>query len=498
MVRRTGFKKEELERCLSSPIMKKVLRGSTGSFSIRYLFINEYINYINQQQSNSKYMPVINPPGSFNPGSLATLAKRIIGRKRCEPVDILFISRNRQVKVKVGSRYVVGDYIFYSIIDEITRRYPEYKIHLLILDYSYNKYMYLTIKSFLEASYISLRSFAEWSFYKGRLLADQECYDCGYLASYFFHPRIFLRNALLGYSLNKMIELLHPKVIVANDDCIYTRPLGTDAKTIVLQSARMSEYLERCRKYIFHDPEIKPDYFLTSGTSFSRIKEEVQAAKRVVTTGLPRYDVLFYASESYSKPEFFQRYNINPNHRIVYWSTQCHVLSDEENSANFQEVFGAMKQLKNVTLVIKQHPAEDESHTQAIRTHMDDFDINAIIAPRDSDTYEQLFICDLLITKASTTAMEAVALKKPVIILNLSGEPDSVEYVREGVARGVYEAGRLLFAIEQLLRSDSDLAAHRDGYIERYLYKVDGKATERVVEIITRLLSNASPYDDAK
>jgi hypothetical protein len=492
--RENRLKKEELERCLSSPIIKKLLRGSTGSFSIRYLFINEYINYINQQQSNSKYMPVINPPGSFNPGSLATLAKRIIGRKRCEPVDILFISRNRQVKVKVGSRYVVGDYIFYSIIDELMRKHPEYRIHMFILDDSYDKYNYLTMSNILEAAYVSLKV-TKSSYYRGLFLADQNFCNCGHVASYFFHPRIFLRNVLLGYSLEKMIEMLRPKVIITNDDCIYTKPLGSKAKTIVMQSARVAEYLEEYRKYIFYDPELKPDFFLSSGMVYSKIKEDIQAAKSVQTTGLPRYDVLFYASEIYSKLKFFQRYNLNPDHRIVYWSTQCHVLSDKENAANFKSVFGALKQLKNVTLVIKQHPAEDESYTQAIRKHMDDFDINAIITPRDSDTYEQLFICDLMITKASTTAMEAVALRKPVVILNLSGEPDFVEYVREGVALGVYEARRLLPAIEQLLDSDSDQAANRDRYIEKYLYKVDGRATERVVEIITRLCSNASLDD---
>lgn len=84
--------------------------------------------------------------------------------------------------------------------------------------------------------------------------------------------------------------------------------------------------------------------------------------------------------------------------------------------------------------------------------------------------------------------MEAVALNKPVIILNLSDQDDSVEYVVEGVATGVYDAGLLKESIERLLRDDSELAANREKYIQKYLYKVDGKATQRVLEIILSYL----------
>ena len=44
-----------------------------------------------------------------------------------------------------------------------------------------------------------------------------------------------------------------------------------------------------------------------------------------------------------------------------------------------------------------------------------------------------------MLTKDSTTAMEAIALNKPVIVLNLGGEPDVVDYVEHCVALGVYK-----------------------------------------------------------
>ncbi len=88
--------------------------------------------------------------------------------------------------------------------------------------------------------------------------------------------------------------------------------------------------------------------------------------------------------------------------------------------------------------------------------------------------------------------MEAVALNKPVIVLNLGGEPDPVEFVKEGVALGVYRKEDLGPAIKSLLIDDSQLARNRNRYIEKYLYRVDGKATEQVVNLINQMIEGGA------
>jgi glycosyltransferase involved in cell wall biosynthesis len=219
-------------------------------------------------------------------------------------------------------------------------------------------------------------------------------------------------------------------------------------------------------------------------------KNSIYEPEQVVVTWQPRYDVLYHADKNYSKERFFRRYKINPNHKIVLWTTQCHGLSNEENIKNFRAVFEIMQNIKNATLIIKQHPGEGKKYTKMIEKYLSTYKISAGVTPRSSDTYEQLFVCDLMITKNSTTAMEAIALNKPVIVLNLSGEPDVVDYVEQGVALGVYKEGDLRAIIEKLLKDDSELAKNRAKYIEKYLYKIDGKATERVVNLIEEMITN--------
>jgi UDP-N-acetylglucosamine 2-epimerase len=211
----------------------------------------------------------------------------------------------------------------------------------------------------------------------------------------------------------------------------------------------------------------------------------------VVVTGQPRYDILYHANKIYDKEEFLKRYKINPNHKIVLWATQCHGLSNEENIKNFKAVFETMQNIKNATLIIKQHPGEGEKYTKMIEKYLSTYKISAVVTPKSSDTYELLFVCDLMMTKNSTTAMEAIALNKPVIVLNLSGEPDVVDYVEQGVALGVYKEDDLKPAIEKLLKDDAELAKNRGRYIEKYLYKIDGKATERVVNLIMQTIEES-------
>ncbi len=62
--------------------------------------------------------------------------------------------------------------------------------------------------------------------------------------------------------------------------------------------------------------------------------------------------------------------------------------------------------------------------------------------------------------------------------------------MKEGVALGVYKTEDLKPTIKKLLKNDSELAKNRKKYIEKYLYKIDGRATDRVVKLIEEMIEN--------
>jgi len=482
-----SFQTENVERALELEEMQRMLAGEMGAFSLRYLFINHYINHIGCSAASTVKTKA--PQAKKNK---IELIRGFFRRKKVDEADVLFVSRNRPVEIKTESGIIKGDYIFYSVICRLKKRFPHLRISTLFLDDEYSKYEHATAADIARSAFFSLKKAISWKYRQRSLIRSIKALGADELsrsAESFFQFRVLLRYAILGCSFRNLLHAMKPRVVVSNDDCIYTR-LRTDIdyKSLIVQSASVLESVESCRALIFHSSTLLPDLFLCSGRMPGDIKEKAGAARKVVVTGQPRYDVLFNPHEHYSKEDFMRRYGITPGNKIVLWATQTHGLSQEENVKNLKAICEAMKGLKGIILAVKQHPAESEAHTDLIKKYMEHCGIDAILTPKNSDTYEQLFVCDLMITRHSTTAVEALALKKPVIILNLSGEPDPVDYVREGVAAGVYYERDLKETIERLLEDDQELMKNRDSYLDRHLFKIDGKATDRVVDLIIQMI----------
>jgi len=314
----------------------------------------------------------------------------------------------------------------------------------------------------------------------------------------------------------QMIDKENPDLIlIQNEYGPFERSLVVAAKqrgvpTLAIQHGEISPYH---RGYMYSADEISadgsarspycpiPDKTAVYGPYHKDLLTKVSAypENSVVVTGQPRYDRLHHMEKIYSRLSALKEYGISSRHRVVLWATQCHGLSMEENISNFRAVLGAIAGISNTALIIKQHPGEAENYTRMIRDFVRGSKSNVLITSGTSDMYEQLFICDLLIAKHSTTVIEAVALDKPVIILNLMGKEGaeySVDYVREGIATEVHREEELRPAIEKLLRDDSELSRNRKKFIERHLYKIDGKATERVVRIIRQMVGVAPSNTD--
>lgn len=218
-------------------------------------------------------------------------------------------------------------------------------------------------------------------------------------------------------------------------------------------------------------------------------KESSYPRERVVVTGQPRYDNLPILMMDSSIEAIKSKYSLcDDGVKNILWTTQCHGLTINENIDNFNAVFSAIMGLNNVNLIIKQHPREGDEYTDLIKEYLKNYSIRVTLCPKDSNSLELLCVCDLIITKSSTTGLEGVAFDKPLIVLNLSEDPDPVDYVDQGVAIGVYDASDLKSAIMLLLNDDSILKTNRPQYIKRNLYAIDGQATERVTQIAMEMI----------
>ncbi|PQV41845.1 CDP-glycerol glycerophosphotransferase family protein [Methanohalophilus euhalobius] len=502
--------KNYLKTIFENKCIHKLLQKKIKTYPLGYYFVNQYISRRTYNENPLKEGIATDISSKIKKKMVLIrkmalcLQKAIIptkGNKR--NTDILFITRNRFIRLKdeFGTEYK-SDYLFGPLIKELDSK-RSYQMDIItnefqdvprtdiisprsLIEYSSLK---ILLVSFIHANI----NYIKWSIIKKCIVQKFGTNEkkAQMLTARFFSYTNLLYIQIYDRSLQRALQTTKPRLIIANDDIMQFKPKkGT--KMIVVQSASMLSQNEKYRKLNIDKFGLEdriPSCFLVSGYKYKKIKQYFVDPSVIKVTGQTRYDVLYNTYKTYDKKKFINRNHIKQNEKIILWTTQSHALSMEENKSNLRAVICAVKDLPNTKLLIKQHPAEKKIHKKLIETGIEKFEVNALIMDNSSDIYEQLFCCDILITKNSTTAMEAIALNKPVIILNLSGQTDSVDYVKEGVALGVYNADELKPKIEYLLVNDNVFTEQRESYIDKYLYKFDGKSTERIIQIIDQMLT---------
>ncbi len=295
-------------------------------------------------------------------------------------------------------------------------------------------------------------------------------------------------------------------VVLINEYGIFERALIIAAKqkgipTIAIQHGNIQPWHQG---YMYAKEDVSADGLVTSpycpmpdrtavyGSYFKKLlsTESAYPEDSLVITGQPRYDILSTLKEQFTAESILKEYNIPLNRKVILWTTQCIGMTEEENIANAKAFAAAFEQLDEVVLVIKQHPRERPEHLKILQKHLHLPKDNIVISPITADTLKLIHACDLMVTKFSTTAVEAIALDKALVLMNLTDEPDRIEYVKQGIAVGVYKPEDLAPVIRKIFNNETDMAEKRKEYIQRYLYRIDGQAASRVAGAIVDMLNN--------
>ncbi len=215
-------------------------------------------------------------------------------------------------------------------------------------------------------------------------------------------------------------------------------------------------------------------------------------ARRLVVTGIPRFDILknisgtrqkagregvprLLYSASYLVPHNPAELGYVGSDFFCYRSTQVASLS----------VLAGIAARTPFRLVIKPHYKEEEKNWEILlRSLLSDVDCDLMSA--DDDLYKLLAGCDVLLTASwSTTIFEAAMMGIPVFYLDfneeLSSEADSL--AETGICQIFRDAGSLEAAISRLsVKTNSFSNTHG----EDWLGKMDGQGTKRAVDFIEK------------
>jgi hypothetical protein len=205
----------------------------------------------------------------------------------------------------------------------------------------------------------------------------------------------------------------------------------------------------------------------------------------VVVTGQPRYDILAKAHKVYDRERFCRKLNLNPSKKIALVVTENLPLSD--GKMFLRTVLKALREYKDLQIVLKPHPTErGEWYKQLVK----DEKVEATILSKDADTYEALYACDLFVASFSTLILEAILLGKLGVTMHIGKGRDPTPYFKDVTLR-VYREEDLAPAIKRLLYDEGvkcKLKLARGKFVREHAYEQDGKATERVANLIEQMM----------
>lgn len=224
------------------------------------------------------------------------------------------------------------------------------------------------------------------------------------------------------------------------------------------------------------------DWFIRHGIS----------AKRVPVTGCPRFD-RYFAKPKRSREEVCKRLNIDPSTQKVVlalqWSSRrsllANIVPDDQDIVELSQfVFECVREVAMTKLIIKFAPRDRRA--KIYMEILKDSSGDEITFVTDTDPFDVLTVCDVLVTFSSTMALEAMILGKPAIIINFRGKNLYNPYTELGKPLIVRTKEELNHCFAHLFRDKQAKGNLKkvEEFAYRYAHIPDGQASRRVAELI--------------
>ncbi len=240
-----------------------------------------------------------------------------------------------------------------------------------------------------------------------------------------------------------------------------------------------------------HDPDEaacpRPDRTAVFGQAARRLLATMGAypPQSLVTTGSPRFDDLLNAARTWDRDAARRRLGVADGQRLVVIASRFRAIRDTHASIGsaFHDLVRALEARGDVTAIVKPHPAEARDPYDAVLARLRASRVS-VLGPQ-ADLLQLLHAADVLVTVESLSAVEALVLGRPVLVLNMPTHLSDL--VEAGVALGVPAGADPGPALQDALtpgpvREGLDRA--RAAYLSELAMGVDGGATARIVSLL--------------
>jgi len=234
----------------------------------------------------------------------------------------------------------------------------------------------------------------------------------------------------------------------------------------------------------------RPDLTAVFGDAAKRflVEHGGYAPESLAVTGSPKFDELAGLAQRLDRAALRRGLGVAPEQKLLLVASRFRGIRDTHQAIGsaFPRLLSAVGRMDDVRLVVKPHPAEAAEPYERVVRQLGSAGIR-VLAPKAS--LDELFVAaDALVTVESLSAVEALVLDRPVLVLNMP--TNLAEMVEQGMALGVGVDEDPEAAL-RLLLFDAETAAALGRARERYLRDVahgaDGRATERLLELVRSL-----------
>lgn len=133
-------------------------------------------------------------------------------------------------------------------------------------------------------------------------------------------------------------------------------------------------------------------------------------------------------------------------------------------------------------LIIKLHP--NDSYYNFYMEKIKEYSIKNVKVLKDGDLYDLINWSDVIVSVHSTVVVEGALLNKPSTCILLPKYNDAGGFVRDGISVGVNNELELAQTIVKLKDIDIKNDEGIQQYLNRNFYKVDGKVSKRIFNIV--------------
>jgi len=213
---------------------------------------------------------------------------------------------------------------------------------------------------------------------------------------------------------------------------------------------------------------------------------------RIIVTGHPGFDNLVSAEPDL--PISVRNELGVPGHqRMVLFASQPSYVGafdqPHRRTEMIETLARAVGSLKDVKLVVKPHPGERRKDLVSLIGNKR----NVVITDGAVSIAPLIKACDVFVTFFSTAALQALYAGKPVINIDIPGSRGSRLYIGSNATWVARSAEDLMTHITNLLsaRCAEHLKAREEArrrFLHDMAYYPDGKATDRVVQVVAELI----------